>query len=100
MRARMSRLGLLSTAILLAGAIGAAWLVLVRSDEAIPALERNAAAIKSRRGADHPDYATALNTLGQALQNANRLAEAEPIMRQALAIDETSLGPEHPSVAR
>ncbi|MCA8988928.1 MAG: tetratricopeptide repeat protein, partial [Planctomycetaceae bacterium] len=29
-----------------------------------------------------------------------RLAEAEPLMRRALAIDEQSYGPEHPSVAR
>jgi tetratricopeptide (TPR) repeat protein len=30
----------------------------------------------------------------------NRLAEAEPLYRRALAIDEKSLGPHHPSVAR
>ena len=30
----------------------------------------------------------------------NRLAEAEPLMRRALAIDEASYGPEHPDVAR
>ncbi len=29
----------------------------------------------------------------------NRLAEAEPLMRRALAIDEASFGPEHPTVA-
>jgi hypothetical protein len=29
-----------------------------------------------------------------------RLAEAEPLLRRALAIDEASLGPEHPDVAR
>ena len=33
------------------------------------------------------------------LQATNRLAEAEPLMRRALAIDEKSFGPEHPNVA-
>ena len=33
------------------------------------------------------------------LQATNRLAEAEPLMRRALAIDETSYGPDHPDVA-
>ena len=33
------------------------------------------------------------------LQDTNRLAEAELLMRRALAIDETSSGPEHPEVA-
>ena len=33
------------------------------------------------------------------LQATNRLAEAEPLMRRALAIDEKSFGPDHPNVA-
>ena len=33
------------------------------------------------------------------LQATNRLAEAEPLYRRALAIDESSYGPGHPSVA-
>ena len=40
-----------------------------------------------------------LNNLAQLLQDTNRLAEAEPLMRRALAIDETSFGPDHPNVA-
>ena len=43
--------------------------------------------------------ATPLNNLAQLLQATNRLAEAEPLMKRALAIDETSYGPEHPRVA-
>ena len=35
-----------------------------------------------------------LNNLAQLLQATNRLAEAEPLMRRALAIDEKSFGPE------
>jgi len=34
------------------------------------------------------------------LQATNRLSEAEPLMRRALAIDEQSFGIEHPAVAR
>ncbi len=33
------------------------------------------------------------------LQATNRLGEAEPLMRRALAIDEGSYGPDHPNVA-
>ena len=35
----------------------------------------------------------------QLLQATNRLAEAEPLIRRALAIDEKSFGPDHPNVA-
>jgi tetratricopeptide (TPR) repeat protein/CHAT domain-containing protein len=127
MRSRTLGPWLLLGASLLTGAIGTVWLVssdtkpalvqpaaeqdqlmqqataLYRAGkyaDAIPLLERHAEAVKSQRGADHPDYATALNTLGQALHNADRLADAEPIMRRALAVDEKSLGLDHPSVAR
>ena len=37
-------------------------------------------------GADHPDVARDLNNLGQLLQDTNRLAEAEPLMRRAVEI--------------
>jgi tetratricopeptide (TPR) repeat protein len=43
--------------------------------------------------------ATDLNNLAQLLQATNRLAEAEPLMRRALAIDEASYGLDHPNVA-
>ena len=33
------------------------------------------------------------------MQATNRLGEAEPLMRRALAIDEASYGPDHPDVA-
>ena len=43
--------------------------------------------------------ATILNNLAPLLKATNRLAEAEPLMRRALEIDEKSFGPEHPKVA-
>ncbi|SMF96704.1 Tetratricopeptide repeat-containing protein [Methylomagnum ishizawai] len=49
---------------------------------------------------DEKDRAVASNDLAQLLKATNRLVEAEPLMRRALAIDEQSYGPEHPDVAR
>jgi hypothetical protein len=46
---------------------------------------------------DHPDMAIRLTNLGQFLKATNRLAEAEPLMRRALAIAEVSYGPDHPN---
>ena len=40
-----------------------------------------------------------LNNLAGLLQATNRHAEAEPLIRRALAIDEESFGPDHPNVA-
>ncbi|MGJ8641471.1 MAG: tetratricopeptide repeat protein [Opitutaceae bacterium] len=40
-----------------------------------------------------------LNDYAQLLQATNRLSEAEPLMRRALAIDESSYGDSHPNVA-
>jgi tetratricopeptide (TPR) repeat protein len=54
---------------------------------------------EQRLGSKHPDTAAALNNLAQLLQATNRLAEAEPLKRRALAIFEASYGPDHPSVA-
>ena len=54
---------------------------------------------RSATASCHPNVAIALNNLAQLLQATNRLAEAEPLMRRALAIDEKSFGPEHPNVA-
>ncbi|MFM9104166.1 MAG: tetratricopeptide repeat protein, partial [Cyanobium sp.] len=50
-------------------------------------------------GTDHPATASALSNLAALLQATNRLAEAEPLMRRALAIDEASYGTDHPNVA-
>ena len=55
---------------------------------------RRALAIDEKSyGPDHPNVAIRLNNLAELLQATNRLAEAEPLMRRALAIDETELRP-------
>jgi tetratricopeptide (TPR) repeat protein len=43
--------------------------------------------------------ATHLNNIASVLVDTNRLAEAEPLYRRALAIDEGSLGPDDPAVS-
>ena len=55
-----------------------------------------------RRRADasrQPQLRSAPQQPGGLLQATNRLAEAEPLFRRALAIDESSYGPDHPTVA-
>ncbi|MDE0063875.1 MAG: tetratricopeptide repeat protein [Gammaproteobacteria bacterium] len=43
--------------------------------------------------------ATAANDLGLLLKDTNRFTEAEPLFRQALAVDESTFGSQHPKVA-
>ena len=54
---------------------------------------------RDRYGPDHPDVAINLNNLAGCCQATNRMAEAEPLFRRALAIDERSYGPDHPDIA-
>ena len=50
-------------------------------------------------GKDHPTSPqTSINNLAQLLKATNRLAEAEPLMRRAVAILEASLPDHHPWV--
>ena len=53
----------------------------------------------ARTHPDNPNYAARLNNLAELLRATNRLAEAEPLFRRALAICEKSLGKDHPQVA-
>ena len=46
-----------------------------------------------------PDNSAALNSLAVSLSDAGEYSAAEPLYRQALAIDEKALGPDHPLVA-
>jgi tetratricopeptide (TPR) repeat protein len=46
-----------------------------------------------------PRWGTCLNSLALLLLTTNRHAEAEPLLRRALAIDENSFGLDHPKVA-
>ena len=48
---------------------------------------------------DHPRYSSRINNLAQLLMDTNREAEAEPLLRQSLKIDEQVYGPDHQNVA-
>jgi tetratricopeptide (TPR) repeat protein len=50
-------------------------------------------------GESHPDYATSLNNLALLYDATGRLAEAEPLLKQALEIRHTALGEGHPAYA-
>jgi tetratricopeptide (TPR) repeat protein len=50
-------------------------------------------------GPDHPNVATNFNNLASLYRVQGQYAQAEPLYKQALAIDEKSLGPNHPGVA-
>ncbi|MFM9103894.1 MAG: tetratricopeptide repeat protein, partial [Cyanobium sp.] len=54
---------------------------------------------ENRLGPNHHATAAALNNLALLLQATNRLVEAEPMKRRALAIVEASYGTDHPNVA-
>ena len=52
-----------------------------------------------KAGAFRPDDTVLLTSLSLSLYELADWAEAEPLMRRALAIDEQSYGPDHPEVA-
>ena len=59
---------------------------------------RRALAINEQSyGDQHPNVARDFNNLARLLQATNRLTEAEPLMRLALAIFVASLGADHPN---
>jgi len=48
---------------------------------------------------EHPDIAIQLNNLAYLYRAAGRLADAEPLLKEALGITERALGREHPDIA-
>jgi Tetratricopeptide repeat len=54
---------------------------------------------RPRRRPNHQDVAIRLNNLARLLEDTDRLSEAEPLLRRAVGILESSLGPEHPNTA-
>src|SRR5262249_11604927 len=74
-------------------------LLLGTPNDAEPLLRRALAIGEKALGFDHPDVASILSNLADALQRARRFDEAEPLFRRALEIDEKSYPPDHPSIA-
>jgi tetratricopeptide (TPR) repeat protein len=56
--------------------------------------------VKARFGADHPDYAVALNKLGIVFQGQGNYSEAEGLFKRALTIREKALGGGHAAVGQ
>jgi tetratricopeptide (TPR) repeat protein len=56
--------------------------------------------VKARFGADHPDYAVALNKLAIVFRAQGKHTEAEGLFKHALAIREKALGANHPAVGQ
>ena len=50
-------------------------------------------------GPEHPNVATALDSLAELYYSQERYTDAEPLYRRSLDIREKALGPDHPDVA-
>ena len=87
-----------------------------RYSEAIPLAQRALAIREKALGSDHPEVAQSLNNpaelyrvqvevvislnnLAELYRIQGRYADAEPLFKRSLAINEKALGPEHPNVA-
>jgi CHAT domain-containing protein len=68
-------------------------------DKALPLAERALAIREKALGAEHPDTATAVNSLANLYLRKGDYAQAEPLYRRALAAREKALGAEHPDTA-
>jgi tetratricopeptide (TPR) repeat protein len=66
--------------------------------EAIPIAQESLELTEKALGPEHPDTATALNTLGALYYSMGDYAKAEPLDQRALKIFEKALGHEHPDV--
>src|SRR6266545_3505182 len=68
-------------------------------DEALQLVERSLEIRERLLGPDHPDVATAINSLAILHRQKGQYAKAEQLCRRSLAIREKTLGPDHPDVA-
>jgi tetratricopeptide (TPR) repeat protein len=71
----------------------------VKMDEAEALAQRYVSAARAKTGEDSLEYATALTWRGWVYKQQQRYADAEPLLKQALAIREKGYGPDHPLVA-
>ncbi|GER84474.1 hypothetical protein KTAU_31100 [Thermogemmatispora aurantia] len=71
-----------------------------RYQAALPLAECSRSIRERVLGSDHPDTATALNTLVLLYYTLGRHSEALPLLERARAITEQALGPEHPTTQR
>jgi esterase/lipase superfamily enzyme/Flp pilus assembly protein TadD len=67
-------------------------------EEAAASAEKYVTLARERYTEAHPKFATAIFWLGYTFKSQGRTAEAEPLFKRALAIEEKALGPDHPDV--
>src|SRR2546428_6272353 len=112
---RVRRRRLIPSAVLLLFAVSCNWIRegrwQVYQDDGTKALEqrrygeaekqwKKSLAIAEGFGAQDPRLGTSLNSLGRLYAAQGRYAEAEPLYAKALAVWESTWGPEHPAVAK
>jgi tetratricopeptide (TPR) repeat protein len=68
-------------------------------EASIAVAERAVAEAKNAYGDNRPEYAIQLGKLAHSLMAANRISDAEPLLRRALQICSTALAPDHPMLA-
>jgi eukaryotic-like serine/threonine-protein kinase len=68
--------------------------------QALALRRQHVAALRSARGAGHPDVGIAMSHLGDALRFEGRYAEAEATFLETLGILRPALGPDHLEIAR
>jgi tetratricopeptide (TPR) repeat protein len=87
-----------ATSVLLTRAAGYLW---ARAElaQARPLYERALAMLETQFGADHPNTAHGLDSLGNVLHDLGDLPAARDYHERALAILEAELGPNHPDTA-
>jgi tetratricopeptide (TPR) repeat protein len=70
-----------------------------RYADALPIAQQVLAIREKALGRDHPEVATALNSLAELYDELGHYAEAEPLYQRALTIRENAFGRDHPAVA-
>jgi len=67
--------------------------------EAVGVAEESVHVGEATVGDESPALASSLNLLALLYDKQGRYADAEPLLKRALAINEKALGPDHPNVA-
>ena len=83
----------------LANELGSFALAEHKSEDAIGHYRRALELRRAALGPSHPDVASTLTNLGNALHDMDRFDEALATYYEALALREATLGPDHPDVA-
>ena len=69
-------------------------------DRSIELFDRALADARTRYGPRHVEVGRRAMNLGNALKSTDRIAEAKPLLEEAVAIWEETLGPDHPETAK